>query len=169
MHKVSPAVSPAVLVAVVLTLAAVILALIGGIQSMKEPLTPIEAAYSHGLALLLGIAGSFWGGSLSTKNAAKEIVRPTARSGFRRVRSIYMGLSRIAQDVESLKLADSENHTNLIAVGRIQSTVEAFLVTADDAMEEWRDIVPEDVKELYEDIEHHKSNVSREPAESLDD
>jgi len=160
MNKLTSAVSPAVVVAIVLTMTAIVLAVIGGIHSVKAALSPLEAAYSHGIALLLGIAGSFWGGSLSSRNAAKEIVRPTARSGFRRVRSIYVGLSRIAKDIDSLDLEDgAAQNTNLIAIGRIQSTVEAFLATADDAMEEWSDIVPEEVQELYRDVKSGKDGV----------
>ena len=85
-------------------------------------------------------------GRQSAREAAREIIKPHARSAFRRLLSLYQSLSRVATTIESSQSDESPEYPVIIA--KIEAIVVEQLNTADDALEDWRDIVPEDVKEL---------------------
>ena len=94
-----------------------------------------------------GLAGSFIFGRRSAREAAREMIKPHARSAFRRLLSLYHSLSRAATAIESGQISDSHENYQ-VALARLEEIVTEQLSTADDALEDWRDIVPEDVEEL---------------------
>jgi len=94
-----------------------------------------------------GLSGSFIFGRRSAREAAREIIKPHARSAFRRLLSLYHSLSRAGTAIESAQISDSHENYQ-VALARLEEIVTEQLSTADDALEDWRDIVPEDVEEL---------------------
>lgn len=61
--------------------------------------------------------------------------------------SLYQSLSRVASTIAIAQTSDTPaNHTVTLAV--LEAIAKEQLASADDALEDWRDIVPEDVKEL---------------------
>ena len=99
-----------------------------------------------------GLAGSFIFGRPSAREAAREMIKPHARSAFRRLLSLYQSLRRAANAIESAQQADSdEDHK--VAFAKLEIIVIEQLAATDDALEEWIDIVPEDVRELTENRE----------------
>ena len=111
-------------------------------------LTPLEGALLQLFILSVGLAGSFWFGRQSAMRAAQEVIRPHARAAFRRLVSLYNSLSRVAEAIKSVERSESVDDYR-IALTRIDATVEGQLEMADDALEDWRDIAPEDVDELW--------------------
>ena len=109
-------------------------------------LTNLESVFLQSFSLLAGLGGSFIFGRQSAREAAREIIKPHARSAFRRLLSLYQSLSRVATTIESSQSDESPEYPVIIA--KIEAIVVEQLTTADDALEDWRDIVPEDVKEL---------------------
>ena len=102
--------------------------------------------------LAIGCGVSYWVGKTSVRKAAEEIVKPHAKSAFRRLRSLFDNLSRAATVIQSGQEQDSqENHQ--ITLARLEEIVAAQLITADDALEDWNDIVPEEVEELKQKIQ----------------
>lgn len=67
-----------------------------------------------------------------------------ARSAFRRLKSLYHGLSRIGHIIE-----DDDNSGRL---GRVKEVTYIMLRTADDAIEDWRDLDPESVAALRSEV-----------------
>ena len=102
--------------------------------------------------LAIGCGVSYWVGQKSVKRAAEEIVKPHAKSAFRRLRSLYDNLSRAATVIESGQVSDSQENYQ-VALARLEEIVVAQLSTADDALEDWRDIVPEEVEELKQKLQ----------------
>ena len=94
-----------------------------------------------------GLAGSFIFGRQSARETAREMIKPHARSAFRRLLSLYQSLSRAATTIESAQISDSHENDQ-VALARLEEIISEQLSTADDALEDWRDIVPEDVEEL---------------------
>ena len=76
-----------------------------------------------------------------------EVIRPHARSSFRRVVSLLQGLSAIANTLEESRNFDSIEKYH-VAMARLEGLVSSQLIAADDALEDWRDIVPEEVSDL---------------------
>ena len=90
-------------------------------------------------------------GRQSAKDAAREIIKPHARSAFRRLMSLYESLSRVATEIEK-SLSGEGNKNSEGDLARLKAIVIEQLATADDALEDWNDIVPEDVAELRDKL-----------------
>lgn len=67
----------------------------------KRTLPPLESVILQLFAVLTGLGGSFIFGRQSAREAAREIIKPHARSAFRRLLSLYHSLSRVAVTIES--------------------------------------------------------------------
>lgn len=116
--------------------------------SSKRPLTALEGTLFQVLSLLAGLEGSYLFGLNSAREAAGDLVKPHARSSFRRVWSLYMSLSRLAEAIDRAR-SSQENASNQAApLDTIQAIVVEQIATAGDALEDWRDVVPEDVEEV---------------------
>ncbi len=103
------------------------------------------------ISLAIGIGVSFFVGRQSAQKAANEIIKPHARSAFRRLVSLYRSLQRAATTIEAAQgLEADEDHE--VALAKLEVIVSAQLMTADDALEDWRDIVPEDVNEIHQKL-----------------
>ena len=109
--------------------------------------TDLEGVLLQVIALATGLVGSFIFGRQSAHEAAKEIIKPHARSAFRRLLSLYRSLSRVASILASSQ--DFESRENYkVMHAKLEGIVVEQLAVADDALEDWRDIVPEEMKEL---------------------
>ena len=133
-------------IASLLLIASVIAAGLFAYVATTRTLTGLESVLLQSLSLFAGLGGSFIFGRQSASEAAREIIKPHARSAFRRLLSLYQSLSRVATTIESVQSVESPEYPVVIA--KIEAIVGEQLTTADDALEDWRDIVPEDVKEL---------------------
>ena len=102
--------------------------------------------------LAIGCGVSYWVGQKSVKRAAEEIVKPHAKSAFRRLLSLYDNLSRSATVIQSGQVSDSQENYQ-VTLARLEEIVAAQLITADDALEDWNDIVPEEVEELKQKLQ----------------
>lgn len=72
-----------------------------------------------------------------------------ARSAFRRVESLYHGISRIGHIIE-----DDQGGK----LGRIKELTYIMLRAADDAIEDWRDLDPESVAKLKSEVAAKRSH-----------
>ena len=124
----------------------------------QRTLTGLESALWQIFVFAGGLAGSFIFGRQSVQKAAEEIIKPHARSAFRRLRALYDNLSRAANVIESGQVSDSQENYQ-ITLARLEEIVAAQLITADDALEDWNDIVPEEVTELKQKLQ---SNDTKE-------
>ena len=115
-------------------------------------LTAVESTIWQVFVLTAGLAGSFIFGRQSAKEAAREIIKPHARSAFRRLVSLYESLSRASTVIELTESSESSEDIR-VTIAKLDAIVTEQLNTADDALEDWRDIVPEDVEELKQKLE----------------
>lgn len=110
----------------------------------QRTLTSLENTLLQAFSLISGLIGSFYFGKQSAVDAARDIIKPHARSAFRRLISLYESLSRVGVEIENSKNSQSEP----VTIAKMEAIVIEQLATADDAMEDWRDIVPDEVEEL---------------------
>ena len=120
-----------------------ILGIIGYVSTTRT-LTNLEWIISQIFALVMGLFGSFIFGRQSAIKAGREIIKPHARSAFRRLLSLYESISRVANIIAMSKKPEDLH----VTFGKVEAIVIEQLATADDALEDWRDIVPEEVDEL---------------------
>lgn len=133
---------------IVLIVASIVVAVIFSIVAMYRSLTGIENVLLQVFSLGLGLLGSFVFGRESAREAAKDLVKPHARSAFRRLVSLYQSLSRLAKAIQSARLVNISDPVYPFVLDKLESLVIEQIATANDALEDWRDIVPEDVEEL---------------------
>ena len=141
---------------VLLILASIVILVILGIFSYVSTirtLTGLEWMIVQIFALVVGLFGSFIFGRQSATKAGREIIKPHARSAFRRLLSLYMSISRVANIIAMSKNSEDSHGT----LEKIEVIVIEQLATADDALEDWRDIVPEEVDELSRKLHTNRS------------
>ncbi|WP_406625927.1 hypothetical protein [Acidovorax sp. SDU_ACID1] len=118
-----------------------------GISTFRQ-LTSLENTLLQIFSLALGLTGSFIIGREGAKKAAEDMIKPHARSAFRRVLSLYNSLSRLATAIENQKEQMPSNKAALHSLQMLQGIVIEQLSTADDALEDWKDILPEELNKV---------------------
>ena len=98
-----------------------------------------------------GLLGSYIFGKNSAAAGALDVVKPHARAALRRVFALYRSLYRLSLKIEELKEEGPDHRLDLI-----QALVNEQIATGQDAIEDWRDIVPEAVEEI-EGIERRRA------------
>ena len=113
------------------------------------------------ILLAIGSSISFFIGHRSAREAASQIIKPHARSAFRRLISLYNGLSRAAKAIESSQRSESDEDYQVL-LARLREIVAHQLITADNALDDWNDIVPEDVEELKQKLQSDNTTEDRQ-------
>ena len=133
---------------IALVAGAILVSIIFMIVAAYRDLTALENVLLQVFSLGFGLLGSYVVGRESARDAAREMVKPHARSAFRRLLSLYGSLSRLAYAIQTIR-SDGNAHLDTMRVlDKLEAIVVEQIATADDALEDWRDIVPEDVAEL---------------------
>ena len=125
------------LILILVLLAAVII-----VASIRD-LTSLEIIMFQVLTLGIGLFGSFWLGRSSAIEAARDVVRPHARSSLRTILLLQDSLYRLSIMIEEFKQDDGD-----IRLDRIQTVVNEQIPIGRSAVEDWRDVVPDDVDEV---------------------
>jgi hypothetical protein len=147
---------------IVLIVASIVGAGIFAIVAMYRTLTGLENVLLQVFSLGIGLLGSFVLGRESAREAAKDLVKPHARSAFRRLLSLYRSLSRLAVAIQNARPVNNSDPIHPSALDRLESIVIEQIDTVDDALEDWRDIVPEDVEELRAKLVAMRTMENRE-------
>ncbi len=109
----------------------------------QRDLTQLEIIFFQILILSTSLIGSYQIGRQTSKDAAREMIKPHARSAFRRVMSLYRTLSRVATVIAE---PDSKNDAQKLTM--IEGIVVEQINTADDALADWQEVIPESTEEL---------------------
>ena len=124
-------------------------------------LSGLESVLLQIILLAIGGGVSFFAGHRSAREAAEEIIKPHARSAFRRLLSLYLSLQRAAAEIKSSQISElHEDHQVVLA--KLDAIVTEQLATADDALDDWNDIVPEDVAELKQKLQSDNTTEKRQ-------
>lgn len=112
-----------------------------GYIAIGRPLTEVEVVVFQFLSLSSALVGSYIIGRRTSNEKINKILEPYARSAFRRLISLYQSISRVAQIID-------EDEDDSIKIQIINAIVIEQISTANDALADWEDIVPESVEEL---------------------
>ena len=129
-----------ILVSVSLVFAAVMV-----FASSSRELSPLESSLFQAVILGGGLSGSFLFGRMSAMQAARDVIRPHARSAFRRVLSLHRSLYSLSVRIETLQEEGGDRRLEVV-----RAVVDEQIVAGGDAMEDWRDIIEDDVDEILE-------------------
>ena len=109
----------------------------------KRDLTQLEIIFFQILILSTSLIGSYQIGRQTAKDIAREMIKPHAKSAFRRVMSLYRTLSRVAGVI-----ADPDPKNDALKLTLIEGIVVEQINTADDALADWQEVIPESTEEL---------------------
>ena len=129
---------PIALVAVAIILTGVLSGLV-----WREQPTSTEIALLQITALTTGLAGSYVLGRYSAAAAAREVISPHAKSALRRVMDLLNSLYRLSYRINAMQETAPNHQLDII-----QAVVTEQISRGIDAIEDWRDIVPDEVKEI---------------------
>lgn len=136
--------------------AALIVTIVPAQISFFRALTPLEDSLISGALFYVGLWGSLLLGKLSAKEVGKDLIRAQARYAFRRVFGLYQGLSRLASAIADAQQRKSEEVATL---DKLQALVTEQIKTADFIIEDWRDLVPEDVNEILHQLNEKLGSI----------
>lgn len=132
---------------VILLIATVAIAIFNIVVSSERRLTPLEDS----LMWLFGLATALIGSYLFARRYADK---PHARSAFRRILRLYDSLSRLGNVISKAQKTNPNENNGILQV--LQAMVTEQIATVDDALEDWRDIIPKDVEEIERKLKEKK-------------
>lgn len=121
------------------------------------PPNRLAAALLGAIALFLGIFASFVFTQAASRDAERKKVQVPARASFRRIIAVYGALRAIAERLAERSGAlaaqvDADGKVPMVEVRAAMEVIEAHITgqlsTAGVAIEDWRDLIPEDVAEI---------------------
>ncbi len=117
-------------------------------------LTSVENVLFQLIFLFIGCSVSYWVGQKSIKKAAEEIVKPHARSAARYLISLNKSIARVrilaTMGLPQRFEAEADYH---VIRGAIIATLGEQLVATDDALENWRDTLEEELEDLIQKLQ----------------
>jgi hypothetical protein len=141
---------------VVLLLAAVAGSVTLVVVAADRELSSLETTLLQVLILAAGLSGSYLFGQQSAKSAARELMKPAARSAFRRVLGLYASLGRLAETLNRFSETAGSTDRHIEVVRALVTEQQA---SVSDAMEDWRDLVPEDVADVERRLENQNAII----------
>lgn len=111
----------------------------------KRSLSGLEAIFLQFFLFSVGLLGSYIFGLHASAGAEIEKIKPLAKSALRRLWSLYDSISRVAE------ITAGHDHDSIKTI-KIQAIVREQIATADDALADWQDLVPESVEELRKKV-----------------
>lgn len=108
-----------------------------GYVATTRSLTSLEAYLLQVFALVAGLTGSYLSGRLTARSVGRELFKPHARSAFRRVRALSTSMVRVRQVI-----SDPDSPTDM-KLAIIAAVANEQIVAANDALEDWKDVVPD--------------------------
>ena len=127
----------------VLIVGAVALAVAMITVSAVRPLTTLELLLWQVLSLTVGLFASYRFGQNAARAAVRDVVRPHARSATRHLVSLWSSLYRLSRRVEEFRSLREDYRLEVI-----QAIIEEQIPISSSAVEDWRDIVEEDIAEI---------------------
>jgi hypothetical protein len=114
----------------------------------QRQLSSLEGVLFSAFSLAAGYAGSFIFGRFSAAESAREVVRAQARGAFRRLVSHYGSLSRLVSAIDRARDEAGDPKGSPSRYDALRAVTVEIIAIAGDALEDWRDVVPEEVEEI---------------------
>lgn len=127
---------------------AVFVSVIFVVVASFRDLSALENTLLQVFSLGIGLVGSYILGQESARDAGREMMKPHARSAFRRLLSLTQSLSRLVHTIETIRPAAIANPEATVVLDRLEGIVVEQIVQAADALEDWRDVLPEEFQAM---------------------
>ncbi len=122
--------------------------------SIRE-FSSLENTFFQIFITALAVGGSFlWGRKISQIYSNKTI-KGYARPAFRRASFLFFSLIRLNNNIKE----EIQTNKNQNSLEKFQASVIEQIYISLDALEDWRDIIPEDVKEIEQSMEKRRKSL----------
>lgn len=143
-------------------MAALLFALVALYSTSLEEGNRLVAAGLQASSLTLSIYASYRFAQNAAEESARALIRPHARSAFRRNLNLYGAVRRLIVEIDRQvdRLEGAVDDRGRVAfddakqglyIVRTMAVEQAY--TADDVLEDWRDLVPDEVAEVEARVE----------------
>lgn len=146
--------NPVVLISLLLFSISVLIVVFSTDVSPEKDLTALENRLLWIFGLVSSMIASFLITRQSTQKVALDMIKPHAKSAFRRLLWLYGSLSRLSILIHETRKNDSMNDNELVQI--IEALITEQIATAGDSLEDWRDIIPEQIEEVEESIKKRR-------------
>lgn len=119
-------------------------------KASERKLSDLENIQFQIITMSIGLLGSFLLGGVTAREAAEDIVRPHAKSAFRRVMALYASLASLHNTMDKVKPTLDATPQAIAAIERFQDLVIEQINTSGNTIEDWGDLVPEEVAKVKE-------------------
>ncbi|WP_152986982.1 hypothetical protein [Bordetella bronchiseptica] len=109
-------------------------------------LSALENTLLQVFSLGVGLIGSYILGQESARDAGREMMKPHAKSAFRRLLSLTQSLSRLAQTMAEIRPRNEASSQAAVLLDRLEGIVVEQIAQAADALEDWKDVLPDEFK-----------------------
>lgn len=135
---------------------AVVLAVLTVVVALQEPPNALAAGILQAVTIVLSIFASRMFGQEAAQETARERMKPHAVSAWKRMRHLWEALGRqkdaIAEQAERLEKLRTNGDIDFEHVRSSLMALEMLVIeqisTADDAVDDWRELVPEEVERI---------------------
>lgn len=131
-----------------LVASAIVVSAIFIVVATFRDLSALENTLLQVFSLGVGLVGSYILGQESAREAGREMMKPHARSAFRRLLSLTQSLSRLVQTMGAVRLEVANSPQGVAIVDRLEGIVVEQIAQAADALEDWRDVLPEEFQAM---------------------
>lgn len=128
------------------------------VSSLRE-LSQLEAVLFQVVTLATGLLASYRFGQNAARDAAYDVIRPHARSALRSILALRDSLYSLSLRIEGFKENGPDQNLDLI-----QAVIEEQIPLAGSAVEDWRDVAPDDVAAVVQNWPHgRRANSNDNP------
>jgi hypothetical protein len=133
----------------------VILLVVDVVISTRRNATGLEVGLYNFITLVVSIGVSYRVGNQSAKAGAEDVVRPHGTKAVRRLRNLAGGLQDLGASVQQFRRQaklerDPRGFARFFEMmcDSLDLQVRTQIRTVADAMEDWRDVVPDEVRRI---------------------
>jgi hypothetical protein len=119
-------------------------------KASERKLSDLENIQFQIITMSIGLVGSYLLGGVTAREAAEDIVRPHAKSAFRRVMALYASLARLHNTMDKVKPTLVATPQAIAVIERFQDLVIEQINTSGNTIEDWGDLVPDEVAKVKE-------------------
>lgn len=127
---------------------AVIVSVVFVVVASFRDLSALENTLLQVFSLGIGLIGSYILGQESARDAGREMMKPHARSAFRRLLSLTQSLSRLVGTMDAMRPTTVANPEATVVLDRLEGIVVEQITQAADALEDWRDVLPDEFQAM---------------------
>jgi hypothetical protein len=131
--------------------ASAVLAGVTVLVGVQKNANPLATALLQAFTFIVSIFGAYIFAKDSVAAAAQEVaegmVRNRVRSAWRRQRGLYQGLGRLIDEID-VQGSETSDEVGKLRLKILRAMITEQTGVSGDALEDWRDLVPDEVAEL---------------------